>query len=303
IPMPVLFLKKVISLSSFRPRHLPFSKSPNSCRSSALTMPRSMRSWNSACLSRKICGLYPTTIKFARLTASSANSFLGKKPAPPTRLVTCMPGSSQRPCTTGSTVLVAALTMSLPRTTSSAEATGTTSTPVWARQIFACHRAGGADAQCGNVMVVHDRENFTGIHVEEHDETNIIAGIDAPFGAGDLHFCRETGVDAQRHRLDARHQPHNVIEIVLAAFFFPGGSEPRPRRVHRFALAQLAESLFDGIDLLRHRQEILHLLVFEDKLHRCVSFCPPSKKATGVNPRMNGRWFPSVALAKEGALR
>ena len=30
---------------------------------------------------------------------------------------------------------------------------------------------------------------------------------------------------------------------------------------------------------------------------------PPSQKATGVNPWLNARWVPSVALAKEGALR
>jgi hypothetical protein len=30
---------------------------------------------------------------------------------------------------------------------------------------------------------------------------------------------------------------------------------------------------------------------------------PPSQKATGVNPWMNARWVPSVALAKEGTLR
>jgi len=30
---------------------------------------------------------------------------------------------------------------------------------------------------------------------------------------------------------------------------------------------------------------------------------PPSQKATGVNPWMNARWVPSIALAKEGALR
>jgi L-tartrate/succinate antiporter len=30
---------------------------------------------------------------------------------------------------------------------------------------------------------------------------------------------------------------------------------------------------------------------------------PPSQKATGVNPWMNARWVPAVALAKVGALR
>ena len=40
-----------------RLRQLPLSSSPSSCRSSALTRPRSSRSWNSACLSRKICAL------------------------------------------------------------------------------------------------------------------------------------------------------------------------------------------------------------------------------------------------------
>ena len=34
-----------------------------------------------------------------------------------------------------------------------------------------------------------------------------------------------------------------------------------------------------------------------------IKFYPPSQKATGVNPWMNARWVPSVALAKEGALR
>jgi len=32
-------------------------------------------------------------------------------------------------------------------------------------------------------------------------------------------------------------------------------------------------------------------------------FYPPPQKATGVNPWMNAKWVPSVALAKEGALR
>ena len=32
-------------------------------------------------------------------------------------------------------------------------------------------------------------------------------------------------------------------------------------------------------------------------------FYPPSQKATGVNPWLNARWVPSVALAKEGTLR
>jgi hypothetical protein len=38
-------------------------------------------------------------------------------------------------------------------------------------------------------------------------------------------------------------------------------------------------------------------------LPRAVAFYPPSQKATGVNPWMNARWVPSVALAKEGTLR
>jgi hypothetical protein len=34
-----------------------------------------------------------------------------------------------------------------------------------------------------------------------------------------------------------------------------------------------------------------------------AGFYPPSQKATGVNPWMNARWVPTVALAKVGALR
>ena len=37
--------------------------------------------------------------------------------------------------------------------------------------------------------------------------------------------------------------------------------------------------------------------------HVSLLFYPPSQKATGVNPWMNARWVPSVALAKEGTLR
>jgi hypothetical protein len=34
-----------------------------------------------------------------------------------------------------------------------------------------------------------------------------------------------------------------------------------------------------------------------------IEFYPPPQKATGVNPWMNARWVPPVALAKEGVLR
>ena len=40
-----------------------------------------------------------------------------------------------------------------------------------------------------------------------------------------------------------------------------------------------------------------------ESLRGIVSRYPPSQKATGVNPWMNARWVPSVALAKEGVLR
>jgi hypothetical protein len=40
--------------------------------------------------------------------------------------------------------------------------------------------------------------------------------------------------------------------------------------------------------------------LFEDAVSRAY---PPSQKATGVNPWMDARWVPSVALAKEGTLR
>jgi uncharacterized protein (DUF433 family) len=39
------------------------------------------------------------------------------------------------------------------------------------------------------------------------------------------------------------------------------------------------------------------------QIHAALSYYPPSQKATGVNPWMNVRWVPSVALAKEGTLR
>src|SRR3990172_12642358 len=40
-----------------------------------------------------------------------------------------------------------------------------------------------------------------------------------------------------------------------------------------------------------------------DGSFKAARLYPPSQKATGVNPWMNARWVPSVALAKEGTLR
>jgi hypothetical protein len=51
-------------------------------------------------------------------------------------------------------------------------------------------------------------------------------------------------------------------------------------------------------------QRLLPTLNFEPKRSRLdPSVYPPSQKATGVNPWMNARWVPAVALAKVGALR
>ena len=47
--------------------------------------------------------------------------------------------------------------------------------------------------------------------------------------------------------------------------------EPGARRDHRFALAQLAKSLLDRFDLLRHRQKIFHLIIFQDQDHEVFS--------------------------------
>ncbi len=143
---------------------------------------------------------------------------------------------------------------------------------IFAGEIFACNRAGSTDAHGRYVMVVHKRQNFASIHVEEHDETDKITGINPPLAASDLDFFGKAGIDPQRHGLHARHQPHDIVEIVLPALFFPGRSQPRPRRIHRLALAQFLEGLLDGGDFLGHRQQIFHLFVLEDENHGALSF-------------------------------
>ena len=60
------------------------------------------------------------------------------------------------------------------------------------------------------------------------------------------------------------HQPHDVVEIVLAAFFLPRGSQPGAWRIHGDALAQFAKGLLDGIDFFSHGKEVFHLIVFEN---------------------------------------
>src|SRR5206468_12816155 len=98
------------------------------------------------------------------------------------------------------------------------------------------------------MMIVHDRQEGASIHVEKHNQTDEITGVDTPLAAADEHVFRKTRINAQRHRFYARHEAHDVVEIVLAAFFFPWNSEPRARRVHRLALTQFAKRLFDGVD-------------------------------------------------------
>src|SRR3990170_4943346 len=72
-------------------------------------------------------------------------------------------------------------------------------------------------------------------------------------------------------------------------------------------------------ELLAALSQLVHVSADSDFFHHHASFSvyPPSQKATGVNPWMNARWVPSVALApglrsrtdcfggvgKEGALR
>ena len=138
---------------------------------------------------------------------------------------------------------------------------------VFTRKIFAGNGACGADPHCRNVVVIHDRQQFAGIHVEEHDETNEITGVNATFAAGDLDFLGKARVDAQRHGFNARHQSHDVIEIVLSAFLFPRSPEPSTRGVHGFAFAQFPKRLLDGFDFLRHWKQIFHLLVLENQDH------------------------------------
>src|SRR5688500_20250874 len=85
-------------------------------------------------------------------------------------------------------------------------------------------------------MIVHERQDLTGVHVEEHHETDEIAGINSPFAARDLNFLGKARIDAQRHGLNPGHEAHDIIKIVLAAFFLPRSSQARARRVHRLAL-------------------------------------------------------------------
>ena len=57
---------------------------------------------------------------------------------------------------------------------------------------------------------------------------------------------------------------------------------------------------------LSKASRILRILRFHAhdlNLKPSMTVYPPSQKATGVNPWMNARWVPSVALAKEGTLR
>src|SRR5262245_56696368 len=133
-----------------------------------------------------------------------------------------------------------------------------------AGKVFACDSAGGTDPHGGTVMIVHQRQNLAGVHVEEHDETDIIAGINATLAASDLYFLRKAGIDAQRHRLHAWHKSHDVVEIVLPAFFLPRGSEPGARRIHSNTLTQFAKGLLDGIDLFSHGEQVFHLIVLEN---------------------------------------
>ena len=143
---------------------------------------------------------------------------------------------------------------------------------VFARQVLTGDGAGGANAHSGNIMIVHDRQNLAGVHVEQHYQSNKIAGINAPLAAAYLDFLGKAGIDAQRHGLHARNQSHDVVEKVLPAFLFPWRSQPGARRIHSLACAKFTESLFDSIDLFRHGKEILHLFVFENQDHAPVSF-------------------------------
>ena len=88
-----------------------------------------------------------------------------------------------------------------------------------------------------------------GQFTSEHDQADEVTGIDAPLAAADEHVFGKTRVDAQRHRFHARDESHDVVEIVLTTLFFPRSSQPRARRIHRFALAELAEGVLDGVDL------------------------------------------------------
>jgi len=40
-------------------------------------------------------------------------------------------------------------------------------------------------------MIVHQRQDLAGVHIEEHDETNIVSGINAPLASGDLYLFRK----------------------------------------------------------------------------------------------------------------
>ncbi len=135
---------------------------------------------------------------------------------------------------------------------------------IFARQVFACHGAGSANAHRRDKVIVHERQDLASIHVEEHHEADEIARINPPFAAGHLNFFGKARVDAQRHGLDARDKSHDVIEVILAAFFFPGRAQTRPRRVHRLALPELPESRLDCVDLFRHGQQMFHLIVLQN---------------------------------------
>src|SRR5262245_577988 len=132
-----------------------------------------------------------------------------------------------------------------------------------AGKVFARDSASGTDPHSGNVMIIHERQNLTGVHVEQHNETDIITRINTPFTTGDLDFFREAGVNAQRHGFDPWNQPHDVVEIVLSTLFFPWGSQPGAWRIHGDSLAELAKRLFDRSDFFRHGKEVVHLIVFE----------------------------------------
>src|ERR1044072_9666769 len=103
-------------------------------------------------------------------------------------------------------------------------------------------------------MIVHERQNLAGVHVEEHDETDKVTGINAALATSDLHLFRKAGIDSERHGFHARYQSHNVVEVILPALFFPRRSQPRPWRIHRLTLTELTEGLFDRVDFLGHRQ-------------------------------------------------
>ena len=136
-------------------------------------------------------------------------------------------------------------------------------------QVLGCHATGGADAEDGDVVIVHDGQERAVLHVEQENEAHVVTGVDPSLGTRHLLFVGEGRVDPEAHGLHPGHQPHDVVEVVLETRLLPGRLHPDPGagRVYRTALAHLPVSLFDSVDFVRHGDKVFQLFILEYQNH------------------------------------